>query len=304
MGGGRRGSMRIPAPGRRGEGGAKAGKKVGVAKPVNRVRLGRSPLRMKPPVLLAVVLGAAPLLAAADVVVGETAGAVHAALGDPTGQVRQGARQVLYYAHGSVELTDGRVTRVDLRTPAEQAAVEAREARLRADVEARRRRLIEEGTALRDRKLADAGFLAAPLSYQVGFWEDFARRYPGVSCAEPLAIARVKLGEELEEKRRREEESERLARIEEQLAAAARGPQTRYVYRGRHGRHQEFALWPVSYTYFDAPLPAYTSPTLPLAPVERSGMVKPSSRRDEGASSHGHHRRTGAGHREPPRGRM
>jgi len=250
---------------------------------------------MKPSVLLALALSVAPFPLSADVQIGGTAEEVRVRLGAPTGQVRHGGRQVLYYAHGSVELRDGRVTRADLRSPEEQAAVEAREARQQADFEARRARLIGEGTALRDRKLADAAFLAAPASYQVSFWEDFARRYPGVSCAEPLAIARVKLNEQLEEKRRHQEERERLVRIEERLAAAESEPhvQTRIVYRGWRDRYQEFALWPVRYTFYDAPLPVYTSPTASPVSSFQGDLAQPGRR--------GGCLPTGADHRRPGR---
>ncbi len=223
---------------------------------------------MKAPVLLAMTLSAAPFAVAA-VDAGATLDEVRATLGAPSGQMRLGERQLLYYERGSVELTNGRVTRVALLSAEEHQAQVAREGRLQAERETRRAQLIEEGTALRDRKLADDSFQSAPVAYQVSFWEDFARRYPGVSVTEPLTIARLKLNEQWEEKNRKAEEVNRLAEIEQRLAAAEREPVYYRVrsYPSRYGhrdRHQEFALWPVSYTYYDAPLPAYTTPTTPL----------------------------------------
>ncbi len=239
---------------------------------------------MKAPVLLALTLSAAPFpVAAAAVDAGASLDEVKIALGTPNGQMRLGERQLLYYERGSVELINGRVTRVAMLSAEEHQAQVAREERLQAEREARRAQLIEEGTALRDRKLADEAFRSAPVAYQVSFWEDFARRYTGVSCAEPLTIARLKLNEQLEEKNRKAEELSRLAEIEERLAASEREPAYYRVrsYPHRYGhshRHQEFALWPVSYTYYDAPLPAYTTPTTPLINPFRGDPAQPERR--------------------------
>lgn len=223
---------------------------------------------MKTPVLLALTLSAAPFPVVAGVDPGATLEEVRTVFGAPSGQVRAGERHLLYYERGAVELVNGRVTRVDLRSPEEQAAQDAREARAQAERATRRAQRIEEGTALRDRRLADEAFRSAPVAYQVAFWEDFARRYPGVPCAEPLTIARLKLNEQLEERNRKAEELRRLAEIEERLAAAERAP--RYhpagypFYRGRRDRHQEFGFGQISYRFYDAPLPVYTTPTEPL----------------------------------------
>lgn len=227
---------------------------------------------MKAPVLsLILVVSAAPFAVADEVPAGSTLEEVRSTLGSPKGQVRMGDRQLVYYDRGEIELRHGRVVRTALRTPEEQAALAAREERLQADQEERQARLVAEGTALRDRKLTDAAFLASPVAYQVAFWESFARSYPGVPCVEPLTIARLKLNEQLEEKARQAEQTRRFAELEERLAAAEREPvhyRTGFpIYRGRHDRHhyqQEFALWPVKYTYYDAPLPVYTTPTTPL----------------------------------------
>jgi hypothetical protein len=237
---------------------------------------------MKAPVLLALTLCAAPF-AAAVVDAGATLDEVRATLGAPNGQMQLGERQLLYYERGSVELMNGRVTRVALLSAEEHQAQLAREERLQAERATRRAQLIEEGTALRDRKLADDSFRSAPVAYQVSFWEDFARRYPGVSVTEPLTIARLKLNEQWEEKNRKAEEMSRLVELEQHLAAAEREPVyyrvRSYPHRyGHHDRHQEFALWPVSYTYYDAPLPAYTTPTTPLINPFRGDPAQPERR--------------------------
>ncbi|MFZ5496167.1 MAG: hypothetical protein ACOZE5_12645 [Verrucomicrobiota bacterium] len=234
----------------------------------------------KPRLLLVLTLCATPFAAGAEVAPGATFDEVRAVLGAPSGQVRAGGRHLVYYARGAVELVGGRVARVDLRSPEEHASLLAREERLRGESEARRARLIGEGAALRDRKLADASFQAAPAAYQVAFWEDFARRYPGVSCVEPLTIARARLNEQLEEKRRKDEEARRIAELEARLAAAERAPVVYHRVRpyrgyGHHDPHHEFALWPVNYTFYDAPLPVYTTPTTPAINPLRGDPAQP-----------------------------
>ncbi|AOS43227.1 hypothetical protein Verru16b_00270 [Lacunisphaera limnophila] len=238
---------------------------------------------MKAPVLsLVLVVSAAPFAIAEEVRTGATPAEVREVLGQPKGRVELGDRQMLYYDRGEIELRDGRVIRAALRTAAEQAALEARDERVRAEQAARQGRLVAEGTALRDRKLADASFLAAPAAYQAAFWENFARSYPGVPCVEPLTIARLKLAEQREEQNRASAHLERLAVLEERFAAAAAAPvhyRVGYpVYRSRYERQQEFALWPVSYTYYDAPRPIYTTPETPLVSPFTRDLAQPEYR--------------------------
>lgn len=204
---------------------------------------------------------------AAEVQPGASREEVSATLGAPRGQLHLDGRQVLYYERGDVELQNGVVTRVNLRSPEDHAIWSVREERLRGEREARRDQMLAEGTALRDRKLADPILLAAPVAYQVAFWEDFARRYPEVSCVEPLTIARLRLSEQIEDRNEREEQSDRLAGIEERFAAADRRPTfyplftSSHSYR-RHHRHSDFAgLGPITYTFFDKPLPPYSTPS-------------------------------------------
>jgi hypothetical protein len=220
---------------------------------------------MKTGALLTLTLVATPLAFASSVIPGVSLADVRGALGRPSGVMQVGERHLLYYPHGLVELENDRVTRVELRTPEEQADLELRETRRRAERDERRMTLNAEGTALRDRKLAEATFAAAPAAYQVAFWEDFARRYPEVSCVEPLTIARLKLGEEIEKKAREREDAMRIAELEARLADAEEDRYYRVNYhRGYRGYYNEFALWPVKYTYYDAPLPVYTTPTTPV----------------------------------------
>jgi hypothetical protein len=279
---------------------------------------------MKAPLFrLLLAASAAPFLSAAEIEPGTPLEEVRAALGPPKGQALTAERQVLYYERGEIELRDGKVVRANLRTAEEHAAMVAREERLRADQEARREQLMAEGVALRDRKLADPAFLAAPVAFQVAFWENFARTYPGVSCTEPLTIARLRLNEQLEERMRKNEEISRLAELEARFAAAEREPvHYRVAYPGYYGRrdrdrYQEFGLGPVKYTYFDAPLPVYTTPTMPLINAFQGDPAQPERRDYERGGGHSRRdrdywrhddrddrdRRGGRGWRDSDRGR-
>lgn len=218
-----------------------------------------------------------PLAALAEVERGDTYHEVRAALGEPRGQLQVGEWRKLIYDRGEVELADGVVIRVLLRSVTAQQEFEARRAAeaeiARVEQAERQARLNDEGAALKARKLADPNFLAAPAGYQVAFWEDFARRYPGVPCVEELTIARWRLAEQEEAKRNRQEESRRIAELEQRVrdaearaaeaAAAARA--NRYygypAYFGRRTHHQPFTLWPIEYRFGENPQPPYSTPS-------------------------------------------
>jgi hypothetical protein len=214
---------------------------------------------------LVFVLTAGSLLTAAEVAPGASLWDVRAALGTPRGELKAGDRHVLYYERGTVELQNGVLVRSGLRSPEEQAALAAREQRTREERQASRAALVAEGTALRDRKMGDAAFLAAPVAYQVSFWEDFAQRYPEVSCAEPMMLARLRLREQLDEKQRQyDEELDRRAEREERYAERRTIYPlytTSYNYRWHRHHDQPFDLGSISYTFFDKPLPAYSTPS-------------------------------------------
>ncbi|HKB57361.1 MAG TPA: hypothetical protein VKC51_07205 [Lacunisphaera sp.] len=229
-----------------------------------------------------VLLLALPLvLTAMEVRPGDTLNNVRATLGAPRGQLRVDGRQLLYYERGEIELRAGAVTRVALLSEEDHAAREARRAaaavRFREEQEILCARLSTEGEALKARKLADPSFLAAPLAYQVAFWEDFSRRYPDVASAEQLTIAHLRLAEQLEEKRDRELREERLAELEARLLAAE-DRATRYrsytsFNSDGYARHP-FTFWPVEYHFFDSPLPYAVSPSqFSVPPVYRTDYV-------------------------------
>ncbi len=227
-------------------------------------------MKMRHPLLL---LGLPLALAAAEVRTGDSLEQVKDMLGSPRGQLQAGDRQRLVYERGEIELEYGVVTGVKLLSAeahAEREAQRAAEAtRVREETEVHRARLQAEGEALKARKLSDPGFTGAPLEYQVAFWEDFTRRFPGVPSAEELALTRLRLAEKLEAQRVREAEERRITELEarvreaEARADALEARTTRYRnyygYAGGRAR-RPFSLWPVEYKFFDAPLPPYSTP--------------------------------------------
>lgn len=216
---------------------------------------------MKTPVLcLALALSTASF--AAEVAPGDTLAEAVAALGAPRGRLQVAGRHLVYFERGEIELRDGRVTRVDLLTPEEQAARLAREEQQRSMRETRRNELIAAGTAERDAKLADENFRSAPLAYQVTYWQNFAARYPGVAISEPFTIARLKLAEQLEEKAREARQREELA--QRQFAAERERTEFYPLYTGSYYRcsrpYYSPSFGEISYDFWDKPLPVYTSP--------------------------------------------
>lgn len=173
------------------------------------------------PVLL---LSLSLTLTAAEVRLGDTLDQVCVTVGMPKGQLRAGDRHLLYYDRGEIELRAGTVTRVTLLSVEAQAALEARRSaeavRVREEQELRRVRENAEGEELKARRLADRSFQAAPPAYQFAFWDSFARRYPGVPVAEQLTVARMRLAEQQEQLRVRNEQAERLADLEARVAEA------------------------------------------------------------------------------------
>ncbi|HWA27317.1 MAG TPA: hypothetical protein VG734_16810 [Lacunisphaera sp.] len=260
---------------------------------------------MKTPALcLMIALAAGSPLAAGEIGPGATLAEVHATLGLPRGRAQAGGKDILYYERGEVVLQNGRVEHVALRTPEEHAVLVAREDRRRDEREARRAKSLAEGTALRDAKLADPEFKHAPAAYRVAYWEDFARRYPEVTCAEQLAIARIQLKEQVaQELARQEEERMRRTELEERLAATERrAAYARPYYSAGYGRryYHPVGLGPITYTFFDSPLPPYTTPSGNPA-GNLGGLVIDQAPRSPsspgGASGHGWDR-SGHGHAE------
>ncbi len=128
--------------------------------------------------------------------------------------------------------------------------------RIREEQAARRAQVTAEGEKLMASKLADNQFQAAPLAYQVAFWEDFSRRYPDVPSAEPLTIARLRYAEQLEAKRIQVEQDMRLAELElrtreVEARADANARRIRHYRYADSASFQPFNMWPIEYHYFD-----------------------------------------------------
>ncbi len=217
--------------------------------------------------------------AAAEVRPGDTLNDVRATLGAPKGQVQVGGRHLLYYDRGEIELQAGAVTRVALRSVEEQAALDAQRAaeagRFQEEQEIHRARLSVEGEELKARKLADPFFRTAPVGYQVAFWENFSRHYPGVPSDEQLTIARLRLAEQLEQRRIQTEQAERLAELEARVSDAearaeeAESSTLRFrnysYYYGRSFGRRSLTLWPVQYPASVTGQPYLTPPVMPSA---------------------------------------
>jgi hypothetical protein len=200
--------------------------------------------------VLAAMLSVPFALAAAEVRTGDTLNEVRANLGAPHGQLKVGDRQVLYFDRGEVELRNGAVTRTNLLSDSELTALESRRAAIAARVGEENAR----GETLKAGKLADASFTGAPLSYQIAFWQDFARRYPGVYVAEQLRIAHLRLAEQFAEQQANEERLADLeARVSEAEARAERAEAGAYRYarydRGYHGGVDVYPITDSSYGY-------------------------------------------------------
>lgn len=154
-----------------------------------------------------------------EVKYGDTVEEVRDALGTPRGQSRMGARELLYFDRGEVELNAGRVTRVALRSEAAQTALEAKRTAEADRIRRLQQTLMIEGEATKTRMLADPAFQASPLGYQVGYWQNFARKYPMVPCSDQLGIAQARLDEQ-NQTVQREEQARRTAALKEEAKAA------------------------------------------------------------------------------------
>ena len=160
-------------------------------------------------------------LVAGEVKTGDRIDSARSSLGVPRGRLHVGDRELFYFDRGTVEVSAGLVTRVNVRSEEDQTALENKRTtdavRSREEQEINQARLITEGDALKTRKLSDPAFLATPLRYQVAFWEDFSRRYSAVSCVEQLSIARSKLAEQVQGE---QVQAQRLAELEARIAEA------------------------------------------------------------------------------------
>jgi hypothetical protein len=252
---------------------------------------------MKTPLIALLLFSSVCFSAAAEVGLGDTIAEVRQNLGVPRGELHVGGRDLFYYDRGEVESRSGVVTRVSLRSVADQTALEARRAadilRVREENELRRARLTLEGNELKARKLADPSFASSPLVYQVAFWEDFSRRYSEVPVSEQLVLSRARFAEQVVRSEERNEKEKRLADLEARIAEAeARAAEVRRTvvvtggyyspYRYRRDDHP-LNFGKIEYRLYESPLPYATSPGMPpmlptyrqeITPVKYGSMVE------------------------------
>jgi hypothetical protein len=150
------------------------------------------------------------LLGAMEVGPGDKIADVYATYGKPRGKADMGDRQLLYYERGEVELRSGVVTRVAFLSEEDYAAREARE----AAAEERAQSLIAEGESVKQERLADPSFQKLSPASQLAYWQDFARRYPGVSCGDQITVARALVREQAEHDRKLAEQEQLIAEAE------------------------------------------------------------------------------------------
>ncbi|MGH8019546.1 MAG: hypothetical protein ACREIA_14945, partial [Opitutaceae bacterium] len=163
-------------------------------------------------------------LAAGAVEPGVSREAVLHELGAPQGSASAGAREILFYSRGNVELEDDRVVASGIVSPEvfarQQAreAVEARDRMLRAAE--RNARLEERGRAILASREKDPAFLALPAAEQLRLWREFAVRYPMIPVHEKIAVLADRAAHEEELRLLASEQQERLAGLEARVNAA------------------------------------------------------------------------------------
>jgi hypothetical protein len=197
---------------------------------------------------------------------GDTRDAVIAELGAPNGSVAAGDRVVMYYDRGTVQLRDGRVAAVNLVSAAELAAREAKEAaamqRMEEATQARRTRLEAEGNAIHAARKADASFAALPADTQLGYWRQFAMRFPMISVENEIAPLSEIVDQQIRLREVEAANADRLAELEDRLAEteerAARAERMARYHRYRPPIYRPFDtdslfLFPGQFSIFDTP---------------------------------------------------
>jgi hypothetical protein len=162
----------------------------------------------------------------ADLSLGDSQADVVAALGQPSGMLRQGGTTVLSFgARGTVTLRGGKVVELGIVSVREARA--RQEAREQASAERRLReqQAREANLAEGRRELAlreqDEAFRERPAAERLVYWESFSEQYPGVPVADRIAALReeVAAAEQVSRAERLEallaEEEATAARIEE-----------------------------------------------------------------------------------------
>lgn len=139
---------------------------------------------------------------------GENYEAVRARLGEPTGRIKIGETETVFFKTGEVVFLDGKTISSRILSAEEQVAIKEKRAEH-----------LSEGQRIKAEKLADPTFRAMPYAYQVLFWEDFRMRYPGIDVAEIYAEALEKYNKELIARSAIDDEA--LEKSEQERAIAA-----------------------------------------------------------------------------------
>ncbi len=145
--------------------------------------------------------------AAGAVEVGDSRDRVLAELGSPSGHIRGGGIEILYYPMGVVQLREGRVTIVEWRSEEDTRARQRAEWEARQRIEAARRSRRARGDAALRELVESAGYRMMSPAEQIERLAEFSRMYPEVSIAGPLLDAQRALAEE----RRREAHAREVA---------------------------------------------------------------------------------------------
>lgn len=183
--------------------------------------------------------------------VGSSANAVIVELGEPTGRIASGSREVWYFPAGEVRFREGRVIAFELLSEA-QVEVRARQAR-----EADTARLAE-GRALLARKENSVDFKLATPDAQLRFYRWFSARYPEIAIGDAFdtVLARREAARE-----KAAEEARRVAAAPVVVVAAApvAADRERRIYR-----------WPTRWNGFCAEDPREDAEAPPPGPPRNS----------------------------------
>ncbi len=150
-------------------------------------------MKTKFSIVLTVLLGSGWFVGASALEFGDSLNQVIEELGQPDGYVKLEGSQILYYARGRVELTNGKVTLAELVSAEEAEARRIREAEAQAQRQEELRLLREqryaEGKVALEAKISDTAFQQASSTQRIAYWETFKRNYPEVPLPEDYYTA-------------------------------------------------------------------------------------------------------------------
>ncbi|MEM8866794.1 MAG: hypothetical protein AAGC73_00870 [Verrucomicrobiota bacterium] len=174
------------------------------------------------------LLASLPLFAlASEISLGDSLESTLEKLGTPVGTIELRDKSLLLYPQGEVTLKQDVVTHIDLMTPEEFAADQARMQQEREEwqmhQEKRKAAHLAEGKALMADRLSSQTFARLPAKDKVDFWRRFQARYPDVEASTELARAlegyELELAELLKQQQIAELEA-RVARAEKEATQA------------------------------------------------------------------------------------